>query len=168
MKWLFVLVVLLIVIVTYWLLSYGDWHLKRNKRNRLPEGKLSLSGSNAYVDEHGRTWWLQPHDRNIFHQPDTLPLPSEEPEPYPIVSPTPEYDPYHPNLKFLSPDDGGGSFEAILQPDGTFLLSGKKQGTYNYGHPEGFAGFVIHTFADVIPHIFNSAYKEVKQQKQSL
>jgi hypothetical protein len=164
MKWLFVLVILLIVIITYWLISYGDWHLKRNQRNMLPEGLLTFSAENDnYTDENGKYWWLQPHMRNVFHQPDTVPVPYEGAAPYPNVSPSPEYDPYHPNLKFLSPDDNGGSFEAILQPDGTFLLSGKKQGTYNYGHPEGIAGYVIHTFADVIPHLFNSGYKEISR-----
>ena len=139
--------------------SRGDWHLKRNKRNKLPVGKLSLSEGNVYVDEANRKWVLQPHAKNMFHQPGNTPVPIP-PDPYPNVTPAPTYDPDHPNLKFLSPDGRGGSYEAILQPDGSYLLTGKKQGTYNYADPNGFTGYAKHLLMDVLPHLFSSDYDE--------
>ncbi len=69
------------------------------------------------------------------------------------------YDPKNPNLKFLSKTANGGSYEAILQPNGEYLTEGKKKGTYNYGHPDGLWGSLKHTFFDVIPHFVNSNYK---------
>jgi len=150
-----------LLLILMGIISHGDWHLKRNKHNQLPEGKLTQLDGQNYLDEAGLTWILQPDSRNIFHQPDIVPLPAPPiPVPYPNVSPTLKYDPNYPNLKFLSPDGSGGSFEAILQPDGTFLMSGKKQGTYNYSDPSGFMGFLKHVLLDVIPHFFTSDYDD--------
>ena len=73
--------------------------------------------------------------------------------------------PNYPNLKFLSPDGDGGSYEAILQPDGTCLITGKKQGTYNYSDPTGFMGYFKHIFMDVIPHFFTSDYDDSLNKK---
>lgn len=130
----FAIFILLVVLA---LVCRGDWHLKRNSLNKLPVGKLMLTEGSIYGDESGVHWELQPHSKNIFHQPEITPvLPIEKP--YPNIIPPLVFDPYHPNLKFLSNDGGGGSFEAILQQDGTYLLTGKKQGTYNYSNPSGF------------------------------
>ena len=79
--------------------------------------------------------------------------------PYPNLRGAVEFDPGNSNLKFLSVNNTGGSHEAILQPDGTFLTTGPKQGTYNYGHPSGLWGSIKHTFFDVIPHFINANYK---------
>ena len=142
-----------------WGVSRSDWHLKRNRNNTLPEGRLLKVKDSLYIDEKGTGWILQPHRMNVFHQPDSVPV-SAIPKPYPDMNPPPDFDPYHPNLKFLSPDERGGSREAILQPDGSFLVIGSKQGTYNYAHPAGFFGMVKHTLLDVIPHFFSSDYDE--------
>jgi hypothetical protein len=143
------------------ILSQGDWHLKRNKHNRLPNGKLTQVEGQKYLDEAGLTWILQPDSKNIFHQPDKLPQPAPPiPVPYPNVSPSLKYNPDYPNLKFLSPDGKGGSYEAIMQSDGSFLISGKKQGTYNYSDPTGFMGYLKHIFMDVIPHFYTSDYDD--------
>ncbi len=143
------------------LLSQGDWYLKRNMQNILPKGKLTQLEGSFYLDEEGVKWILQPHRKNIFHQPDVTPVPAPPiPIPYPNVLPPLSYDPDFPNLKFLSPDGHGGSFEGILQPDGSFLIDGKKQGTYNYSDPTGFMGYVKHAFMDVIPHFFSSDYDD--------
>ena len=141
--------------------SRGDWHLKRNKRNKLPKGKLKLIDSDKYQDESGRVWILQPDSKNLFHQPAHTPVPAPDHSVlYPNIIPPPKYNPDYPNLKFLSPDGHGGSYEAIIQPDGSFLLTGKKQGTYNYSDPSGLWGYTKHIFLDVLPHLFSADYKE--------
>ncbi len=56
------------------LLSREDWHLKRNKRNRLPFGKLTQIEGSIYLDEIALEWILQPSSRNLFHQPDKTQL----------------------------------------------------------------------------------------------
>ena len=143
------------------IVSQGDWHLKRNKYNKLPHGKLIQKTDSLYIDANRVEWILQPSNMNIFHQPEKVPLPAPPiPIPYPNLKPPVDYDPYHPNIKLLSLDAKGGSFEAILQPDGTYLITGKKQGTYNYSNPSGFFGFLKHTILDVIPHFFASDYDE--------
>lgn len=153
---IFVILILLIVLA---LISRGDWHLKRNSLNKLPVGKLMLKEGSVYSDASGLLWELQPHSKNIFHQPEITPVPPIA-VPYPNVTPQLDFDPDHPNLKFLCSDGGDGSFEAILQQDGNYLVSGKKQGTYNYANPSGFWGYIKHGLLDVLPHFFNSDYDD--------
>ncbi|MFT7361921.1 MAG: hypothetical protein ACI9UV_000110 [Algoriphagus sp.] len=153
-----ILIVLIsILLVSYWIIGQSDWHLNRNKHNKLPEGGLKHLNDNMYVDETGLTWELQPHIKNKFHQPD------QEIEmvknPYPNVDGLLTFDPKNPNLKFLHTVKNRGSYEAILQPNGEYLTEGLKQGTYNYSHPSGFFNSAKHLFFDVIPHFINSKYK---------
>jgi len=157
---------IVLFLVVMGLASRGDWHLKRNKHNRLPKGKLKLVEGDRYLDESGTAWILQPNSKNLFHQPANTPVPAP-PLPYPNISPSIHYDPDYPNLKFLSPDGHGGSYEVIIQPDGSFLLTGKKQGTYNYSDPSGFWGYTKHIFLDVLPHLFSSDYDESLNKKDS-
>lgn len=137
-----------------------DVHTNRNQYNIMPKGRLILTPEDSfYKDEEGRVWEKQPQIKNKFHQ-----TPSPVPPiavPYPNVEGPLEFSEESPNWKFLSKEvDGSGSYEAILQPDGTYLTKGKKQGTYNYGHPSGFWGIIKHTFLDVIPHFFNNDYAD--------
>jgi hypothetical protein len=69
------------------------------------------------------------------------------------------FNPQTPNWKLLSRTEDGGSHEAILQPNGKYLTTGPKRGTYNYGHPDGLVGMVKHAIYDVIPHFFNTHYE---------
>jgi hypothetical protein len=160
MKWLVLGLIVVMIVVAYWIASYGDWHLKRNRNNILPYGKLTLQDDGLYLDDSGIVWELQPDRNNLFHQPDSTPVAAGVPLPYPNMKPPREYKPDYPNLKFLSLDGKGGSYEGILQPDGTYLVKGKKQGTYNYKHPAGFFGYLLHSLFDVIPHLFNSGYDD--------
>lgn len=156
---------LFVIFLGLLLLSSQDWHLKRNKLNKLPKGTLTLQKGAIYIDQAGLSWELQPHSKNIFHQPDITPVPSPPiPVPYPNVGPVLNYDPDFPNLKFLSLNEKGGSFEAIMQPDGSYLITGSKQGTYNYSNPSGFRGYTKHAFLDVLPHFFNSNYDDSLNQ----
>lgn len=151
------LVVLIVILVaSLWMMGQSDWHLNRNKHNKLPEGRLNHLKDNSYEDEVGLIWELQPTIKNLFHQPDQeIQIPVN---PYANVTGAPEIDPKNPNLKFLSVTETGGSYEAILQPNGDYLITGKKKGTYNYGHPDGFFGNTKHVFFDIIPHFINSKY----------
>jgi hypothetical protein len=143
---------------SFFIYGYSETHLNRNKYNILPSGILKIDKDGAYRDEDSLVWEMQPQIKNKFHQPDNEVLPIKDP--YPNVKPPPEFDSNEPNWKFLSQcKDSNGSFEAILQPDGSYLTTGKKQGTYNYGHPSPFLGVLIHTFLDVIPHFVNGNYK---------
>ena len=152
-----IIIVLILLIVIVWIIGQSDWHLDRNKQNQLPIGNLKKVDNNIYEDNNGLIWELQPHIKNKFHQPD---VESEIiKNPYPNVDDTLTFDIKNPNLKFLSELENGGSYEAILQPDGTYLTDGKKQGTYNYGHPSGFWGSFKHVFLDVLPHFVNGKYK---------
>jgi len=151
--------VILILLIVLSVVSSGDWHLKRNRLNKLPSGKLVLNEVSIYTDESGVQWELQPQSKNIFHQPEDTPVTSI-PNPYPNVSPQLDFDPYRPNLKFLSSDGEGGSYEAILLQDGTYLVTGEKQGTYNYANPSGLWGTIKHGIFDVLPHFFNSEYDD--------
>ena len=147
-----------IVLVAFWIMGNSDWHLNRNKHNKYPKGSLTLTETkDVYKDENELKWELQPAIKNKFHQPDhEVPKPEN---PYLGLKLERPYDPKNPNLKFLCKTPDGGSYEAILQPDGSYLKEGKKMGTYNYGHPSGFIGIVKHTIFDVIPHFVNSNYK---------
>lgn len=147
----------ILLIVSFGLLGFTAWHTGRNQHNQLPQGALTRIEENLYTDQKGLQWELQPQIKNKFHQPDqAVPRPEN---PYPLVEGELDYDPDNPNLKFLSPTANGGSYEAILQPDGSYLTTGIKQGTYNYSHPSGFWGSFKHALLDVIPHFVNMKYK---------
>lgn len=151
------LILVLVLIAALWIVSRSDWHVKRNKHNKLPVGNLKQVKGDTYQDEEGLTWELQPQIKNKFHQPKQASEMIESP--YTNIDPPPAFDKKNPNLKFLCKDDRGGSYEAILQPDGKYLTTGSKQGTYNYSNPSGFFGSLKHFFLDVLPHFFNSKYK---------
>jgi hypothetical protein len=151
------LIAFTVLVLFYVIISQFSWHLKRNVHNILPTGKLTLIETNSYQDENNLIWEIQPHFMNKFHQPDEVINPIKHP--YSNMDKPPQLNIESPNLKLLSKTDKGSSYEAILQPNGRYLTSGAKQGTYNYGHPEGFIGITIHTFMDVIPHFINSNYK---------
>lgn len=156
-KVLIILVIIVVLFILAFIAGHSKWHLERNKHNIRPEGNLTKTQGDFYRDEAGVLWELQPHVKNIFHQPDK-PVPAND-NPYPNVDQTKPYDPNNSNLKFLAKTNSGGSYEAILQPDGTYLEEGPKQATYNYGHPSGLWGSIKHTVLDVIPHFINSGYK---------
>lgn len=151
------IIFILILLLIGWFIGESDWHLDRNKHNKLPIGNLKKIADNIYTDESGRIWELQPSIKNKFHQPDQESKKVENP--YPNLDAIPKFDIKNPNLKFLSELENGCSYEAILQPDGIYLIKGIKQGTYNYAHPSGFLGSFKHVFLDVIPHFFNGEYK---------
>lgn len=143
---------------TFFIIGHTDWHANRNKHNQLPQGVLTLIEGSLYADEAGLQWELQPHIKNKFHQPDQA---GEKPlKPYPNVLAELTFDPENANLKFLSKAAKGGSYEAILTPDGTYLTTGLKQGTYNYSHPGGLWGSLKHVLVDVIPHFANPNYTD--------
>jgi hypothetical protein len=128
-------------------------HLNRNRFNVLPKGKLTPiddaspefvykeGRSNRYRDEAGLVWELLSDDMNEFHQPKGATKP-------------------YPNKKFLHRDASGGSSEAIRQPDGTYLVTGPLQGTYNFVHPESkySPSGLHHGVVDVLPHLFSDDY----------
>ena len=151
------IMLIVILIVSLGTIGNSGWHLNRNQHNKLPEGGLKHLKDAIYVDDKGLIWELQPHIKNKFHQPD------QEIEmvinPYPNVEGDLVIDLKNPNLKFLSKIDNGGSYEAILQPNGEYLIEGPKRGSYNYSHPGGFIGSLKHVFLDVVPHFVNSKYK---------
>ncbi len=156
---IFFLIIIFLLLISLWLIGQSDWHLNRNKHNKLPVGELKALKDDLYKDEAGLIWELQPHIKNKFHQPDSgeeIEIPDN---PYPNVNGTLPFDRENPNLKFLSRTDNGGSYEAILQPNGEYLTTGLKQGTYNYSHPRGFLGSLKHGIFDVLPHFINSKYK---------
>lgn len=146
-----------IIIILFLIYGNSAMHLDRNKHNKLPEGNLKHLKAEVYVDDVGVFWELQDQKKNLFHQPDQEVEKTDNP--YPNLEGDFELDTKNPNLKFLSENSSGGSYEAILQPDGTYLTEGLKQGTYNYGHPVGFWGSFKHALLDVIPHFINSKYR---------
>ena len=152
-----IVIFIVVLLLIGWFMGQSDWHIDRNKNNKLPIGNLKKVKESFYKDETGRVWELQPHIKNKFHQPD------EEIEnvenPYPNVYPRPKLDTKNSNIKFLSELKNRGSYEAILQPNGVYLIKGVKQGTYNYGHPSGFWGSFKHVFLHVFPHFYNDKYK---------
>ena len=156
MKIYLIVIALLFLILALWKMGYSDWHLKRNQHNQTPKGNLTHHKDKIFLDQNGLQWEQQSTLKNKFHQPGHI---VEKPnDPYPNVDVKLEFDPKNPNLKFLSKIESGGSYEAILQPDGTYLTTGLKKGTYNYGHPSGFWGIIKHTVLDVIPHFINGKY----------
>lgn len=150
------LVLSLALALCFWVMGQSDWHINRNQHNQLPDGRLQQVQASKYVDENGLFWELQPQIKNKFHQPDRV-LESVE-SPYPNVDGALSFDPKHPNVKFLSTTSNGGSYEAILQPDGSYLTEGPKRGTYNYGHPGSLWGMIKHALLDVVPHFVNAEY----------
>lgn len=153
----FLTLFLLFCAAIFWM-GQSKWHLQRNFRNQLPTGKLTLKSGRIYVDEANLEWERQPHIKNKFHQPNG-PVTLIE-NPYPIVIDTSlQMDVNNPNLKFLCKLEEGGSYEAILQPDGQYLVDGAKQGTFNYGHPSGLWGTLKHALLDVFPHFVNANYE---------
>jgi len=157
MKIFFLFLILLAGISVYYM-GQSKWHLQRNQKNQLPTGKLRLQKEAIYLDEAGLRWERQSHIKNKFHQ--TAGPVKVIPQSYPnVVDEKLEMDVNNANLKFLCPLENGGSYEAILQPNGQYLTEGIKQGTYNYGHPSGLWGMLKHTLWDVIPHFVNSSYE---------
>ncbi|MEM7187060.1 MAG: hypothetical protein AAF466_10410 [Bacteroidota bacterium] len=154
-----IIVFVILLVVGFYFFSQSDYHVHRNQHNALPEGILRPVGEQLYEDDVQRLWILEPQIKNTFHQPDTPAGPIQDP--YPNVEGGLEFDPETPNWKFLSETkEGGSSYEAILQPDGSYLTAGPKQGTYNYGHPIGLWGMIKHVVLDAIPHFFNGNYGE--------
>lgn len=137
-----------------------DVHLNRNQLNKLPVGTLRRVGETNYKDETGRIWELQPHHKNVFHQPEPGQQVKPKHKPYPNVKGHIPFDIENPNLKFLSKSENGASYEAILQPDGTYLTTGTKQGTYNFADPTGISGMIKHTIFDILPHFMDDNYSE--------
>jgi hypothetical protein len=129
-------------------------HLHRNRFNVLPTGALTPLGdasptfvyqeghSNEYRDAAGLLWELQPDWKSKYHQP-----PGHETSAHP-----------YPNKKFLHRDASGGSSEAILQPDGTYLTTGPLRGTYNYTDPTSLLGWPGHFLWDILPHYGSQDY----------
>ena len=152
-----ILLAVVFSILLLWIAGQSDWHLDRNKHNKLPNGHLKKIKNDTYEDNDKVVWELQPAIKNKFHQPEEVG--ETVAQPYPNVEDTLTYDAKNPNLKFLSKSKNGGSYEAILQPNGVYLTTGLKRGTYNYGHPSGFFGNLKHIFLDVLPHFVNSKYK---------
>lgn len=152
-----IIILIFVLIVALWAVGRSDWHLNRNKHNKLPKGGLQYLSGDLYKDDSELIWKRQPHIKNKFHQPDGEVAMVDNP--YPNISGTLTFDPKNPNLKFLCETASGGSYEVIVQPDGKYLIEGLKQGTYNYGHPSGFFGSMKHVFLDVVPHFINSKYK---------
>lgn len=152
-KWIILIITL---IGAVWAMGYTDWHVNRNVHNLMPSGELQYIDSSNYMDSSGLVWILQPYDKNIFHQPEQARIKPNNP--YPNINTPPSYDPENSNLKFLSITESGSSYEAILQPNGEYLIDGSRQGTYNYSHPDGFLGNMIHVIIDILPHLINSDY----------
>ncbi len=167
--------------------SNSERHTERNQHNQLPTGILRKEsdgsagiydyddgGDNNYVDDAGRVWVQMSEGESVYHQPKE------------IVDGAIDYQWQSfaawwndeelgdlPNKKFISRDDQGGSFEAVLQPneDGTYtnnwLNSGTQQGTYNYSSPDSFGGKIGHFVDDVLPHYLNEDYGSTPTQQKS-
>lgn len=151
--------ILVLLLGIFWFMGQSDWHLHRNKHNIEPQGGLKQLSEKVFTDDIGRMWERQPAIKNKFHQPAAGEEMGVLDHPYPNVEGEIEFDSANPNVKFLSLSGDGGSYEAILQPNGAYLLEGGKKGTYNYGHPEGLRGTLKHVVWDVIPHFINADYK---------
>ncbi|MFK8165185.1 MAG: hypothetical protein AB8H12_22255 [Lewinella sp.] len=154
---------LIFFLAIVWTMGQSRWHLNRNAYNDRPAGKLTLFQDSLYKDSIGREWIRLPHHMNAFHQPESPIAAPAAPYGSSLNSLNFVYEPENPNLKFLSITEDGGSMEAILQPDGTYLEDGPLLGTYNYGHPVGFWGIAKHTLWDVLPHFANSNYRNPAQ-----
>lgn len=159
-----ILIVLAILLIGLLIFSFSDLHVNRNSNNRFPMGFLTQKDSVTYQDEAGLIWEIQPHSLNTFHQPDALPLITEDMI-YKDLENSPLIDPEHPNIKLLCLLPNGDSYEAILQPNGSYLNKGSKISTYNYSSPKGFWASVKHGIVDVIPHLINSNYTPTETKK---
>ena len=156
-KMRFGLIFLCFLVALAWTLAHAEWHTKRNKHNLLPAGTLTFQEDKSYLDSSGRLWLLQSAKGSTFHQPEQQTI--FQKNRYPGLDIALKFNPDYPNLKFLSEDSLGGSVEAIMQVNGTYLEVGAERGTYNYCHPGNLWGKVKHVFADLIPHLINSEYK---------
>ena len=77
------IILILIVIVAFWIMGNSDWHLDRNKHNKLPKGNLiTIVKHETYEDENELIWELQPAIKNKFHQPDHEVKMVDNPYPY--------------------------------------------------------------------------------------
>lgn len=150
---------LVFFLAVIWTMGQSRWHLNRNAFNDKPTGQLTLVKDTLYQDTEGREWIRLPAHMNALHQPKGIVTEPAQPYGKALSVLNFSYDPEASNLKFLSITEDGGSMEAILQPDGTYLETGPLFGTYNYGHPEGFWGIVKHTVWDVLPHFANANYR---------
>ena len=150
------LLILLTLTISYVFICQMSWHINRNIHNILPQGNLTQIDTQHYDDEKGLIWELQPHYMNLFHQPEKKGKLTKNV--YPNMDHPPKIELENPNLKLLSRTKDGASYEAILQPNGTYLITGQKQGTYNYGHPNEITGMIKHVFLDVLPHFITSKY----------
>ncbi|WP_146108058.1 hypothetical protein V5P93_003352 [Actinokineospora auranticolor] len=123
--------------------------------------KYSLLGNNTYVDEAGVRWTLMSDFASKEHQPLGWGYLSGA----------------APFRKFVSDEDSrGGSFEAVLMPDGiqpdtpfrgidgraltyaksNWLVVGRGMPTYNITHPSGPVGNFNHLVDDWYPHVFKT------------
>lgn len=158
MKKYILLAGVLMLLMVFWGMGQTEWHVHRNRLNTLPQGPLVKTADKVYTDRTGRQWVQQPQSKNQFHQPGETTAAIAKPYEKVVTGLT--FDPNTPNWKFLSPTEGGGSHEAILQPNGEYLTTGPRRGTYNYGHPAGLVGTLKHAVYDVVPHFVNTAYAE--------
>lgn len=133
-----------------------DREEKRVLLNELPKGELVPIGNasskyeynpdsqNLYKDANGRIWKLQPDEMAEYHQPD------------------PNVHPY-PNKKFVSLDETGGSSEAIMAPDKTYITTGPQRGTYNFVDPSGISLGLKNHFASALAEIYVQSPSERDQ-----
>ncbi len=161
----FVLIVLAVLLAGLLVFSFSGLHSNRNNNNRFPKGFLTQKDSVTYQDEVGLIWEIQPHGANTFHQPDALPVVTHN-QKYKVLENSPRIDPEHPNVKLLCLLPSGTSYEAILQPNGTYLNTSSKTSTYNYSSPKGFWASVKHGIFDVLPHLINSNYSPTKTNEK--
>ena len=100
-------------------------NLGRNKNIILPKGQLTANtdlGEDSYLDEDGRIWQI---DRKHAHNIGT---------------------------KYLSYDDWGGSFEAVIGPDVKYITTGRNGGSYNYFDYRKCRGYyILHVIFDWFP-----------------
>ncbi len=143
-------------VVAYCMSCFLPWHVRRNQFNKDPIGIFIYQGNQRYLDGGGLTWRLVPPSGSVYHQ---TPLESELRHYYSNFEVPPIFNPESPNLKMLSKTNNGASFEAVVLPNGTLLLAGAQQATYNYSDPSGLLGNIGHLFLDLIPHWINSNYE---------
>jgi len=157
-KYLIIRILIAVLLTGLLFFSHSETHLKRNQYNKLPIGKLTLIQADTFEDENNVIWILQPHSKNIFHQPDDK---YDVPKvPYSIINHPPKLDLNSPFLKLLHKKEDGSSWEAILKPNSEYVTKGDLKGTYNYSTPDGVWGITKHAILDVIPHFVCSNYTD--------